>query len=292
VSAGGADLHLHSRHSDGSDDPASLVEEAAKGGLQVISLTDHDTIDGIPEAQEAGLRLGVRVIAGVELSAEFLGHEVHLLVYGFNPASADLINAMARSRHEREQRAERMVQRLNQSGIPITMEKVRRTAGNASLGRPHLAEALLRARVVGTIQEAFDRYLNPGRPAFVAREHLSLQSAKSTVQQAAGVLVLAHPHLNLSSANIRALVDAGIDGLETSHPRLKSSQSRELASLAQEKGILATGGSDFHGARRGPVRIGSVRISVEVADRIEQMAARRAEDREAKKASRVGGEKP
>jgi 3',5'-nucleoside bisphosphate phosphatase len=291
VTAGGADLHLHSRHSDGSDSPAALVEEAAKGRLEVISLTDHDTISGIPEAKEAGLRLGVRVIAGVELSAEFLGHEVHLLVYGFDPASPDLARAMARSRHEREQRAERIVQRLNQSGIPLTMEKVRKAAGSASLGRPHLAEALLHARVVSTIQEAFDRYLNPGRPAFVAREQVPLQSARSTAHKAGGVLVLAHPHLNLSSANIRALVDAGIDGLETSHPKLKAAQSRELATLAQEKGILATGGSDFHGERKGPVRIGSIRIPVEVADRIEQMAARRAAHGEAEKAALAGGDK-
>ncbi len=289
---GGADLHLHSRHSDGADEPAALVEEAAKGGLEVISLTDHDTLSGVPEAKEAGSRLGVRVISGVELSADFRGHEVHLLAYGFDPEAEDLRRALERSRHERKQRAERIVQRLNQLGIPLSMEKLRETAGDASLGRPHLADALLRTRVVGTIQEAFDRYLNPGRPAFVPREHLPLQSAKSAVQDAGGVLVLAHPHLNLSSVNIRARVEAGIDGLETSHPKLKSSQSRELASLAREAGILATGGSDFHGEHRGPVRIGSVRIAVEVANRIEQMAERRAAIRGAVKESRAGGEKP
>lgn len=289
---GGADLHLHSRHSDGADPPASLVEEAAKVGLEVISLTDHDTLSGIPEAQDAGRRLGIRVIAGVELSAEFLGHEVHLLAYGFDPGSEDLLEVLRHSRQERERRAESIVERLNQMGIPLSMKSVRESAGEASLGRPHLAEALLRTRVVGSLQEAFDRYLNPGRPAFIPREQASLQSARSAARDAGGVLVLAHPHLNLSSANIRALVEAGIDGLETSHPKLKSSQSRELASLAQEKGILATGGSDFHGERRGPVRIGSVRVSVDVANQIEQLAARRAADRGAAKALPARGEKP
>lgn len=289
---GGADLHLHSRHSDGADAPASLVEEAAKVGLEVISLTDHDTLSGIPEAQDAGRRLGIRVIAGVELSAEFLGHEVHLLAYGFDPGSEDLLEVLRHSRQERERRAESIVERLNQMGIPLSMKNVRESAGEASLGRPHLAEALLRTRVVGSLQEAFDRYLNPGRPAFIPREQASLQSARSAARDAGGVLVLAHPHLNLSSANIRALVEAGIDGLETSHPKLKSSQSRELVSLAQEKGILATGGSDFHGERRGPVRIGSVRVSVDVANQIEQLAARRAADRGAAKALPARGEKP
>jgi len=283
VITGGADLHLHSRHSDGTDDPARLVEEAAKEGLEVISLTDHDTVSGVEEAQQAGRRLGVRVIAGVELSAEFLGHEVHLLAYGFDPVSEVLLQVLEASRREREQRAELVVQRLNQLGIPLSIQTVRETARGASLGRPHLAEALLRTRVVSTIQEAFDRFLNPGRPAFVPRAQRSLPSAKSATQAAGGVLVLAHPHLNLSSVNIRALVEAGIDGLETSHPRLKSSQCRELASLAQEMGILATGGSDFHGEHRGPVRVGSVRVPVEVADRIEQIAARRAAE---------SGEKP
>jgi predicted metal-dependent phosphoesterase TrpH len=267
------------------------VEEAAKGGLEVISLTDHDTLSGVPEALEAGLRWGVRVISGVELSADFRGHEVHLLAYGFDPDSEDLRSVLDQSRQEREQRAQRMVQRLNQLGIPLTMEKLRETAGGASLGRPHLADVLLRTRVVGNIQEAFDRYLNPGRPAFVPRQHRSLQSARSAVQDAGGVLVLAHPHLNLSSANIRALVDEGIDGLETSHPRLKPSQCRELASLAREMGLLATGGSDFHGERRGPVRIGSVRVPVEVANRIVQIAQSRAAGRGAQREALAGGEK-
>ena len=232
------------------------------------------------------------MIAGVELSAEFLGHEIHLLAYGFDPVSEVLLQVLEESRREREQRAELVVQRLNQLGIPLSIQTVRETARGASLGRPHLAEALLRTRAVSTIQEAFDRFLNPGRPAFVPRVQRSLPSAKSATQAAGGVLVLAHPHLNLSSANIRALVEAGIDGLETSHPRLKSSQCRELASLAREMGILATGGSDFHGERRGPVRIGSVRVPVEVADRIEQMAALRAAESEARKAVLAGGEKP
>jgi len=274
--SGGADLHLHSRCSDGTDDPARLVEIAASLGLQAISLTDHDSVEGVEEARDAGRRHGVRVLPGAEFSAEFLGHEIHLLAYGFDPDSPGLRRALEGRRREREQRAEGIVERLNELGIPLTMARVREAAAGASLGRPHVADALLRARAVSTLQEAFDRLLNPGRPAFVPRSRFSLSEAREVTEAAGGVLVLAHPHLNLSSGNIQALVDAGIDGLETSHPKLKPSQCRELARLAAEKGILGTGGSDFHGERRGSVRIGSIRVPLETVDRIERLAANRA----------------
>jgi predicted metal-dependent phosphoesterase TrpH len=273
--AGGADLHLHSRHSDGADEPERIVELAAQAGLQAISLTDHDTLAGLEAALEAGRRLGLRVLAGVEFSAEFLGHEVHLLAYGFDCHAPALLALLEASRKERETRTASMVDRLNRLGIPVSGRQVEEIAAGASLGRPHLAEALLRAGVVTTSQEAFDRYLNPGRPAFVARRQASLDSVRRAARASGGVLVLAHPHLNLSSGNIHSLVDDGIDGLETDHPKLKAAQARELVLLAQERGLLATGGSDYHGERRGQVRIGSVTVPMQVVERIEAMTTRR-----------------
>ena len=272
---GGADLHLHSRHSDGADSPAALVERAAACGLEAISLTDHDTVKGVPEAQAAGASLGIRVLTGAELSADFFGHEVHLLAYGFDPAAASLLDLMQRWRDERESRVSRMVGRLHELDIPLTLDQVKMKAGKASLGRPHLADALLELKVVSTLQEAFDRYLNPGRPAYIARPQMPLESVKLATHAASGVLVLAHPHLNLSSGNIRSLVQAGIDGLEVFHPKLKGSQRRELSSLAEEAGILVTGGTDFHGEGRGHARMGSVRVALDVVDRIEAVAATR-----------------
>ncbi len=263
-----ADLHLHSRHSDGTDEPGELLEQAVAAGLQAISLTDHDTLEGLPEAFAAGERLGVRVLSGVEISAEFLGHEIHLLAYAFDPSSPVLAESLTAYRGERETRAGRIVERLNRMGIAISMEQVRESARGASLGRPHLAEALVRAGTVRSAQDAFDRYLNPGRPAFVPRARFTLESARQAVRAAGGVLILAHPHLNLSSGNIRSLVETGIDGLEVLHPRLKPAQSRELAELAARKGILATGGSDSHGERRGTYKVGTVRIPEQTVDRI------------------------
>jgi len=276
VMQGGADLHMHSRHSDGTDEPARIVVLAAAAGLQAVSLTDHDSIDGLQEASEAGKRLGVRVIAGAELSAEFQGHEVHLLAYGFDPLAPALRRVLQEVRRARARRIARMVEQLNQLGIPLTMSMVGGGDKGVALGRPHVADALVRTGAVATFQEAFDRYLNQGRPAFVPRALFSLASVRTATVESGGALVLAHPHLNLSSGNIHALVDSGIDGLETAHPRLKPSQSRELAKLAEERGLLATGGSDYHGERRELGRVGSVRVSLEIVDRIAQVASRRA----------------
>ncbi len=270
---GEADLHLHSRHSDGTDEPSALLEQAAAAGLQAVSLTDHDTLEGLPEALAAGERLGIRVLNGVEISAEFLGHEIHLLAYAFDLSSPVLRDSLATYRSERETRAGRIVETLNRMGVAITMEQVREAARGASLGRPHLAEALARSGTVRTAQDAFDRYLNPGRPAFVPRARFTLDSARAAVSAAGGVLVLAHPHLNLSSGNIRTLVETGIDGLEVLHPRLKPAQSRELAQLAESKGILATGGSDCHGERRGTYKVGTVRVPAQIVDRILEKSA-------------------
>lgn len=278
MNRGGADLHLHSLFSDGTEAPEDLVRRAASLHLEAISLTDHDTLEGVEAALAAGKRWGVRVLSGVEFSAEFRGHEVHLLAYGFDPSARELRDALQSFRNEREQRAERIVERLNQIGIRLSMDRVREAARGASLGRPHLADALFRARIVSSPQEAFDKYLNPGRPSFIPRRQIPAEEAKCLARKAGGVVVLAHPHLNLSSGNIQAFVEAGIDGLETAHPRLKPSQSRELASLAESRGILATGGSDCHGSRRGKVRMGTIRVGIETMDRIERMAAQRSDE--------------
>jgi 3',5'-nucleoside bisphosphate phosphatase len=270
---GGADLHLHSRHSDGTFEPSGLVCRAAEEGLEAVSLTDHDTVSGTHEALEEGRRRGVRVLTGVEISAEYAGHEIHLLGYGFDPEDPALLAMVERRRAARERRAEQMVSRLNELGVPLRMEMVRESAGGAILGRPHLAEALVRERLAGSLQAAFLKYLVPGCSAYLPSPRPSLDAARSVMAGAGGVLVLAHPHLSLSSDKIRRLAGEGIDGLETEHPRLKPSQCRELSDLARERTLLATGGSDCHGPRRGPVRLGSVRIPMETVERVEAAAA-------------------
>ena len=288
MTSGGADLHLHSRCSDGTHDPFRVVELARGHGLEAVSLTDHDTIAGVAEAMEAGRRLGVRVLPGVELSAEYRDHEIHLLAYGFDPLHPALLLALRRYQDERTRRAERIVARLNELGVPLSLGQVRDAAGDAAVGRPHLADALLRGGFVSTFQEAFRRYLNPGCPAFIPRARFSLASARETIRRSGGILVLAHPHLNLSSGNIRALAEEGVDGLESEHPKLKPSQSRELKALAEERGMVCTGGSDCHGDARGAPRMGRVRIPAELLERIER-AAKTLAAGAVKEGSRVSG---
>jgi len=266
---GGADLHLHSHRSDGKLSPSRLVAMAAEQGLESLSLTDHDTLEGIEEAREAGARLGVRVLTGIELSAEFRAKDVHLLAYGFDAGHPALRKELERLREGRRERALRIVRRLNDLKVPLGIEAVRRHAEGDSLGRPHVAQALWKGGFVSSPQAAFDRYLNPGAPAYVPWSRMPVARAREVIHQALGVLVLAHPFLNLSPGNVRALVDEGLDGLETVHPRLVPSQRRELTQLALEKGILATGGTDFHGGEDSDRRLGAIRMSRETVEAVE-----------------------
>src|SRR6058998_561396 len=167
METGGADLHVHSHRSDGRMSPARLVVLAAERGLEALSLTDHDTLEGIEEARESGARVGVRVLTGIELSAEFRGREVHLLAYGFDVDHPPLRAELERLREGRRERAQNIVRRLNDLKVPLRFETVRRHAEGDSLGRPHVAEALWKEGFVPSLQAAFARYLNPGAPAYV-----------------------------------------------------------------------------------------------------------------------------
>lgn len=290
MDTGGADLHLHSHRSDGRMPPARVVALAAERGLESISLTDHDTVEGIEEAREAGARLGIRVVTGIELSAEFRGKEVHLLAYGFDTGHPLLRTELERLREGRRERALKIVGRLNHLKVPLRIEAVRHHAQGDSLGRPHVAQAMWEGGFVPSLQAAFDRYLNPGAPAYVPWARMSAVRAREVVHQAGGVLVLAHPYLNLAPGNVRALVDEGLDGLETVHPGLLSSQRRELTQLAAEKGILGTGGSDFHGEEDSDRRLGSIRVSRETVEAVDRaVRARMAGPAERLRISEPGG---
>ena len=269
MDTGGADLHLHSHCSDGRMPPARLVALAAERGLEALSLTDHDTVEGIEEARAEGARLGVRVLTGIELSAEFRGREVHLLAYGFDTGHPTLRTELERLREGRRERALKIVRRLNDLKVPLRIEAVRSHAEGDSLGRPHVAQALWKGGFVSSPQAAFDRYLNPGAPAYVPWDRMPVARAREVIHQARGVLVLAHPYLNLAPGNVRALVDEGLDGLETVHPGLLPSQRRELTQLAAEKGILGTGGSDFHGEEDSERRLGAIRVFRETVEAVE-----------------------
>lgn len=245
-----ADLHMHSTASDGVHAPGELMKLAAGQGCTHVALTDHDSMAGIPAAREAAKRLGMRLIPGVELSCG-AQKEIHILGYGCDPEDAALRAFCERRLLQREARAEAMVERLCALGKPVEMRRVRELAQGA-IARPHVARALLEAGHVASVSDAFDRYLKPGKPAYVPKEDVKVSEAVRVIMQAGGVAVLAHPmELKMGETQLTSLVGEwkaqGLAGVEAIHPSAQSNHAAFLTRMARREGLLVTGGSDFHG---------------------------------------------
>jgi 3',5'-nucleoside bisphosphate phosphatase len=245
------DLHLHSSASDGQLAPDALVRRARARGLDVVALTDHDSAAGVPEALQAAPP-GLRVIPGIEISARHRGAEIHVLGYGFDPEHPRILEYQGRAAHRREDRMERMITRLVALGLPVTMEEVRREAGAdvRSLGRPHLARALVRRGHVRGMGEAFHLYLANGGPAFVETDFPSAADAAGIISEAGGVTVWAHPAAPEVEAWLDELVAAGFEGVEAYRPDSLPLDAALLRERAAAHGLLLTGGSDWHGPFR------------------------------------------
>ena len=246
------DLHLHSHVSDGDFSPAALVTAAIVAGLDLISLTDHDTAAGVEEAVAAVGEAPLRVIPGIEISTCTPPYELHVLGYWIDPRAPLILAHQVAAERRRELRMERMVERLVEMGIRISMEDVRRAAGPEvqSLGRPHLARAMLAAGVTRSFAEAFNRYIGDGGPAFVSQDFPSPETAIHTIHSGGGVAVWAHPPLDLVEELLPRFVEWGLDGLECFRPSLPPVEVSRLEGLAARYGLFPTGGSDFHGPRR------------------------------------------
>jgi 3',5'-nucleoside bisphosphate phosphatase len=248
------DLHTHSSVSDGTDAPAELVRKALDAGLDVVALTDHDTFDGLDEAAAEGERLGLRVVRGMELSCSRQGSSVHVLAYGADPANPGLAAEMARVRDGRLGRLAGVLKKLAELGVPVSEAEVMAQVGNSpSVGRPHIADALIKAGHVRDRQEAFDRFLADGGPAHVHRYTIEVDRGVDLVHEAGGLAVIAHPwgrgRERLLPPNVlEALVrDHGLDGIEVDHQDHDSDTRQRLHALAESLGLLATGSSDYHG---------------------------------------------
>lgn len=248
------DLHTHSAVSDGTDTPAALVAAAARAGLDVVGLTDHDTFDGIDEALAAAVPAGVQVIPGVEISTQLEGRSVHLLGYGCNRHDAPLLAELERIRRSRDERVPRMCELLTRLGVPITVEEVLAQAGEApSVGRPHFADVMVAKGYVASRDEAFRRFLADDGPAFVARYATPLRQAIGLVHGAGGVAVLAHPWGRGSRDTLSPVVlaglarEQGLDGIEVWHQDHDDATRRLLHQLALDLALLPTGSSDYHG---------------------------------------------
>jgi len=266
------ELHAHTTCSDGVLVPAELVERALAHGVSVLALTDHDTVAGFGEAREAGERLGVEVLAGVELTCGDEGRELHLLGYLRDPEEPTLLAALAQLCEERRQRAREIVQRLCELGRPVD------GAGLEGLHAPtraHVARLLVEGRHVRTYRQAFDRWLSAGRPAYVPKPLLSVADAVGLVHGAGGVSVLAHPGGYREAPVLRDLAPLGLDGVEAYYPSHSPQKVRGYVATARALGWIVTGGSDFH-APGGRCELGAHPVPAEVLPALRaRLAARR-----------------
>lgn len=269
------DLHVHTTASDGSDSPEEVVIMARKVGLKAIGVTDHDTIGGVAEAIRAGKRLGLEVIEGIELSTEYRGQEVHVLGYLMDLENGILLDHLTRSRKSRLDRIYKMIDKLKQLNLAISISDVLQEAAGDSLGRPHLARVLVRRGVVSSVGEAFEHYLGKGGLAFVPRKKSTPWQAVKIIRQAGGVAVLAHPGLAGIDDCIPSLVEAGLQGIEVYHPQHSKSDIERYKKIADRWALLVTGGSDYHGrGLKGIEALGNIIVSYEVVERLRKMAAK------------------
>ncbi|MGA5217227.1 PHP domain-containing protein [Streptomyces cinereoruber] len=271
------DLHTHSTASDGTDSPAELVRNAAAAGLDVVALTDHDTTRGHAEAI-AALPEGLALVTGAELSCRIDGIGLHMLAYLFDPEEPALLAERELVRDDRVPRARAMVGKLQELGVPVTWEQVARIAGDGSVGRPHVAEALVELGVVPDVSGAFTPdWLADGGRAYVGKHELDPVEAIRLVKAAGGVTVFAHPLAVkrgqvLPETSIARLAEAGLDGIEVDHMDHDEATRARLRGLAKELGLLTTGSSDYHGSRK-TCRLGEYTTDPEIYGEITRRAA-------------------
>lgn len=246
-----ADFHLHSTASDGTSSPTELVALVAKQGVRTMALTDHDTTAGVEEAVAAGRRLDVRVIPGIEISTDVDdGGEAHLLGYFASTESAALQSQLERYREGRQARGLHILRNLEQLGVPVEWERVLAIAGEAAVGRPHVARAMVEKGYVTSVGEAFEAYLRTGGPADAPREKLPPAEAVQLIREAGGVPVLAHPvYLPDVDTTVELLHDAGLQGIEVYYKNHGAEAIARFATLARRHNLIAAGGSDYHGTK-------------------------------------------
>lgn len=265
------DLHTHTLYSDGTLSPSQLLELARENGVRVLALTDHDTLAGFAEATEAGRRLGIEVICGIELSVLHEGRDLHLLGYFLHQAVKlqDILRELESSRFRR---AQRMVARLQELGCDIDFGAVQKRSQGRVIGRPHVAEELVARGHVPDIETAFERWIGDGAPAYIPKRTLGLAEGATRLRKAGGVASLAHPHVyRLDEALIAALPRLGVAGLEVWHPSHDSATADRYLEWAVRYDLVATGGSDFHRPTPGGIVPGDLGVT---ASQLERLRAR------------------
>ncbi len=272
------DLHIHSTASDGQLSPAEVVHKSAELGLSVIALADHDTVNGIAEALETTRAYPrLTVIPAVEINTDILNGEAHVLGYFIDYTDRGLNESLEKLRDSRRLRAQKMIDKLTALGVYIEWARVQELAGNGTIGRPHVAKAILEKGYITTMKEAFSKYIGKDGPAYVEREKITPARAVELVTRASGLPVLAHPFtIPEPEATITELEKVGLAGIEAYYNNYTDAQVSELLSAAEKHGLVATGGSDFHGNDEVfESTIGGAEVPMEAADQLFALAKRK-----------------
>ena len=269
------DLHIHSTASDGRLSPAEIVHTSVELGLTIIALTDHDTVDGVaPALATAKAFPWLKVIPGVEISTDMPTDEVHVLGYFIDYTDYKLQTSLERMRHSRQQRAQRMIAKLGNLGIPIEWQRVQKIAGSGSVGRPHLAQAMLEKGYIASIKEAFTKYISRSGPAYVERDKMTPQEAVELILRSNGLPVLAHP-LFISDPEklVVELKAAGLVGIEAYYDNYTADEIDRLVSLANKYNLIVSGGSDYHGLDASTeTMIGGADVPIEAVEQLIALA--------------------
>ncbi|MFJ2044429.1 hypothetical protein SAMN05428961_1021033 [Paenibacillus sp. OK060] len=280
---GRCDLHTHSQASDGMQPPAENVKLAKQRGLSAVALTDHDTVAGVAEAQWAGREYGIDVVAGVEISTRAGGKDIHVLGYYVNTEDEKFLERLRGLREAREERNHLIIAKLQELGLEISWQEVidglgRPLEPDESIGRPHMADVLVRKGYAADMRDAFNRYLAEGQPGYVSVPRVAPEDACQWIKDAGGAAVIAHPGLYRDDELVRRiLVDAHPDGIEVVHSDHGPEEERRYAELAREFGLIQTGGSDYHGVRQGVVfhgDLGSKTVTIDVLDKLRAAAGK------------------
>lgn len=268
-----ADLHLHTTFSDGTDTPQRVVELARDAGLSAIAITDHDNTEAMAIAAPVAARHGIELIPGIEMSASAEGLEVHVLGYGFDLTHGGFQQHLTEQQVRRVGRIHEMVKQLQRVGVHIDAEEVLALAGEGTVGRPHVARVMVKRGYVSTTPEAFDRYIGDGKPGFVPGSPLVPERIIRLIQDAGGVPVLAHPVYLKNDALITQLAREGLAGLEVYHSSHTPDVVRRYEQMADELGLLKTGGSDYHGDAKEGLPVGAVKVPCALVDALKQWKA-------------------
>ena len=256
-----ADLHTHTYHSDGTRSPKEVVDVARAHGIDILSISDHDNLAAYFEIKTYADERGVTLVPGIELSCAYEGVDVHVLAYAFDATDERIDERLRGFRETRHRRGHLMVERLRSLGYEISLERVEQLAAGGSLGRPHVARALVEAGYVASVSEAFDKLLGTGKPGYIEKERFRISEAVSLIRSAGGVTSIAHPTLYPNHERlVPQLLDAGIDAVEVMHPDVDALNRERYTNLTRFRGKFATGGSDDHGAVKTSETLGTIRV--------------------------------